>query len=54
MKTQAQIIKNVVNGIFVQSVMREKGWSKQEAADKAAAWLVCGKSISFHDYIIAQ
>lgn len=53
MKTQAQIIKASVNGLFVKGLIAAKGWSKQQAADHVAGWLSCGKPISFHDYMVA-
>lgn len=53
MKTQAQIIKNSVNSIFVKSLIKAKGWTKQQAADHAMAWLTCGKAISFGEFMEA-
>lgn len=52
MKTQTQIIKNAVNGIFMRSIMSKKGWDKQQATEKVVAWLNCGKDISFHTYMV--
>lgn len=54
MKTQAQIIKNTVNGIFVKGLIKAKGWTKAQAAEHVAAWLHCGKAISFGDFMEAQ
>jgi len=53
MKTQAQIIKNSVNSIFVKGLIKAKGWTEQEAAEHVAAWLHCGKAISFGDFMEA-
>ena len=53
MKTQAQIIKNSVNSIFVKGLIKAKGWTKQQAAEYAAAWLNCGEQVSFYDYMSA-
>lgn len=53
MKTQAQIIKNSVNSIFVKGLIKAKGWTKQQAAEHVAAWLHCGKAISFGDFMEA-
>ena len=53
MKTQAQIIKNSLNSIFVKKVMHNKGWNKSQAAEQVLGWLTCGKKISLHDYLIA-
>lgn len=54
MKTQAQIIKNTVNGIFVKGLIKAKGWTKAQAAEHAVAWLNCGKAISFADFMESQ
>lgn len=54
MKTQAQIVKNAVNGIFVKNLMKAKGWTKAQAAEHAVAWLHCGKTISFGEFMEAQ
>jgi hypothetical protein len=53
MKTQAQIIKNSVNGLFVKGLIKAKGWTKQKAADHVVAWLNCGQPVSFYDYMEA-
>lgn len=53
MKTQAQIIKNSVNSIFVKGLIKSKGWTKQQAAEHVAAWLHCGQAISFGDFMEA-
>ena len=53
MKTQAQIIKNSVNGIFVKGLIKAKGWTKQQAAEHVSAWLHCGKQVSFCDFMEA-
>lgn len=52
MKSQAQIVKNSVNGLFVKGLIASKGWTKQQATDHVAGWLSCGKSVSFHDYMV--
>lgn len=54
MKTQAQIIKNTVNGIFVKGLIKAKGWTKEQAAGHVAEWLHCGKAISFGEFMEAQ
>ena len=54
MKSQAQIIKNTVNGIYVKGLIKAKGWTKEQASEYAAAWLNCGKTISFGEFMEAQ
>ena len=54
MKTEAQIIKNTVNGIFVKGLIKAKGWTKAQAAEHVADWLHCGRAISFGDFMEAQ
>ena len=54
MKAQAQIIKNTVNGIFIKGLIKAKGWTKEQAAEHASAWLNCGKAISFGEFMEAQ
>jgi len=53
MKSEAQIIKNSVNGIFVKGLIKAKGWTKAQAAEHVAAWLHCGQPVSFYDYMEA-
>lgn len=53
MKTQVQIIRAAVNGLFVKSLIAEKGWTQQQAADHVLGWLTCGKAVSLHDYLVA-
>lgn len=52
MKTQAQIIKNTVNGIFVKGLIKAKGWTKEQAVEHVIGWLNCGVDVSFHDYMV--
>lgn len=51
MKTTAQIIKNQVNGIFVQSLIASKGWTEQQAADFILEFLTSGTRLSFGDFM---
>lgn len=53
MKTQAQIIKASLKGLFIQGLITRKGWSQQQAADHVVGWLTSGKQVSFHDYMVA-
>lgn len=50
-KTAAKVIANCVNGLAMKKIMREKGWSKQDATYAAVDFVTCGQKISFADFM---
>jgi len=54
MKSQAKIIKNTVNGLYMKNVSDRKGWTKQQAANNVLDYLLCGEKISLFDYMEAK
>lgn len=53
MKTQAQIIKNTINGIYMTGLISRKGWTKQQAAEKVVLFLTSKTSLSFNEFMEA-
>ncbi|EPG8944039.1 hypothetical protein L4Z64_001446 [Pseudomonas aeruginosa] len=49
-KKPATVIRNAMKGLFMQSVMAEKGWTKEEAEQHLVGWLNCGRAVSLADY----
>lgn len=49
-KKPATVIRNAMKGLFMQSVMTEKGWTKEEAEQHLVGWLNCRRAVSLADY----
>ncbi|EMO9521195.1 hypothetical protein PZT66_23970 [Pseudomonas aeruginosa] len=49
-KKPATVIRNAMKGLFMKSVMAEKGWTKEEAEQHLVGWLNCGRAVSLADY----
>lgn len=47
----AKIVKNAVNSLVVKSIIAEKGWAKQQAADHVIAFITSGTKKSFYQYM---
>lgn len=46
-----KVVTNTVNGIFMKKVSLEKGWTKQESANKVVEFLTCGKNVSIKEFM---
>ena len=53
MKTQTQIIENTVKSLYVQGVIKRKGWTERHAALMVVDYIMCGEKISLHDFLEA-
>lgn len=49
-KLESKIITNYVNGLFMKKVMKEKGWTKQQAVYAVVDYISCGEKISPYDF----
>lgn len=47
----AKVIRNTVNSLFIKAVMKQKGWTKQEATLHVTGWLTSGQKVSILDYL---
>ena len=47
----ARVIRNAVNGLLMKAVMKQKGWTKQEATQHVTDWLTSGAKVSILDYL---
>ncbi|NWD57444.1 hypothetical protein HX878_22225 [Pseudomonas veronii] len=47
----AKVIRNTVNSLFMRAVMKQKGWTKQEAAHHVTGWLTSGQKVSILNYL---
>ena len=46
-----KVIRATVNGLLMKAVMRQKGWTKQEAVQHVTDWLTSGAKVSILDYL---
>jgi len=51
MKDKDRVISNLTKGMTAKIWMNNKGWTKQEFSSACEAFVTCGKSISFHDFL---
>lgn len=47
----AKVIRATLNGLLMKAVMRQKGWTKREAAQHITDWLTSGAKLSILDYL---
>lgn len=50
MTLESKIITNYVNGLFMKKIMKEKGWTKQQAVYAVADYISCGEKVSPYDF----
>ena len=48
----AKIVKNAVNSLVVKSIIADKGWTKQQAANHVLDFITSGTTISFYDFML--
>lgn len=54
MKQTSKIIKEKVESLYVQSLIKRKGWTEQDAADYVLEFILSGTKLSFHDFMEAK